>query len=145
MIYYLLYTSQPAIPMTREVLEDITQASVRNNKRDDITGILLGIEDKYMQYLEGDQEKVDALYNVLLEDSRHKNLVCWITGHTEGRVFAEWAMASWMLSKQELEQLSAPGDLKRFLQDPKQDPVQPKRFIALMNGLLKTWIANQSD
>ncbi|WP_420576530.1 BLUF domain-containing protein [Ekhidna sp.] len=145
MIYYLIYTSQPTIPMTEEVLEDITQISIRNNEKTGITGLLLGIENKYMQYLEGGQQEVDKLYETLKKDTRHRELVRWVTGYIEERVFSDWAMASWMLSKEKLESLSALSDLKKFLQDPKQNKIQPKRFIALMNGLLKTWIADQSD
>lgn len=131
--------------MTEDVLDEITETSIKNNKKTDITGFLLGMEGKYMQYLEGGQKEVDELYQIIQQDHRHKDLTCWVTGQTENRVFSEWSMACWMLPKEKLEALSALNDLKAFLEDTSQHPMQPKRFISLMNGLLKTWISDQTN
>jgi len=142
MVYFLIYTSTPRVEITREILNDIAMVSIKNNFKKGITGILLGMENKFMQYLEGDEQEVLALFETLKKDERHKDVTRWLSGHTQERVFSKWSMASWMVSPEELEKLSALKDLKHFLRNNEAD-IEPRRFIALMNGLLKTWIEKE--
>ena len=71
MVFYLIYTSTPRSPISREVLEEITAVSNKNNRRRGITGMLLGIENKFLQYLEGDEEEVMKLFEKIKSDPRH--------------------------------------------------------------------------
>ncbi|WP_436514540.1 BLUF domain-containing protein [Ekhidna sp. To15] len=145
MTYYTIYTSTPREKVTMETLREITQASQKNNPEKEITGILLGIENKFLQYLEGPEENVNALYEKIWKDPRHQNVTQWIKGYSNDRVFKDWSMGSWMLTNDELKNLPALSDLKNFLDDPINSELQSKKFIAMMNDLLKTWIAHEPE
>jgi hypothetical protein len=131
--------------MTIEVVEEITQASIRNNKQNDITGMLLAIEGHYLQFLEGKEAEVRILIEKIKQDPRHKDLVVWVTGYREERIFGQWSMGSWMLNNEVLKKLPGLKDLKNFIRDPENIDMPAKKFIMMMNGLLKTWIANEPE
>ncbi|WP_420576531.1 BLUF domain-containing protein [Ekhidna sp.] len=145
MIFYTIYTSAPRDEMSREILDQISKESQSNNSNDGITGILLGIENKYLQYLEGDEKEVSALFEKIKKDPRHQNVTQWIKGYSNERVFSDWSMGSWMLSSKELAELNALDDLREFLDDPLNSELQSKKFIAMMQSLLKTWIAHEPE
>lgn len=145
MTYYTIYTSTPQDKVTLETLKDITLASQKNNPQKQITGILLSIENKYLQYLEGPEENVNELYEKIWKDPRHQHVTQWIKGYSKERVFGDWSMGSWMLTNDELKNISALSDLKKFLDDPMNNMLQSKKFIAMMNDLLKTWIAHEPE
>lgn len=145
MTYYTIYTSTPREKITIETLRDITHVSQKNNPARGITGILLGIENKFLQYLEGPEENVNELFDKIWKDPRHKNVTQWIKGYSNDRVFTDWSMGSWMLTNDELKELPALADLKKFLDDPINSELQSKKFITMMNDLLKTWIAHEPE
>lgn len=145
MTFYTIYTSTPRDKMTMEMLMDITRVSQKNNALKDITGILLGIENKFMQYLEGPEDHVNELFETIWKDPRHRNVTQWIKGYSNDRVFKDWSMGSWMLSNEELKKISALRDLKAFLDDPINSELQTKKFIKMMNDLLKTWIEHEPE
>lgn len=145
MTYYTIYTSTPKDKVTMEVLRDITQASQKNNPKNEITGILLGIENKFLQYLEGPEEKVNELFEKIWKDPRHEHVTQWVKGFSKGRVFGDWSMGSWMLTNEELKKIPALSDLKKFLDDPLNSHLKSTKFIAMMNDLLKTWIAHEPE
>lgn len=145
MYYYLIYTSKPKVPVTLDVLEDITETSIANNKKRKVTGMLLGIQQKFIQFLEGEEKDVVEIYNKICQDSRHHEINKWLQGYENERVFKDWSMGSWMLSNEVLENLSALQDIQAFMQDPINDQLQSKRFISMMHELLKTWIAHEPE
>lgn len=145
MTFYTIYTSTPTDQVTFKTLKEITDASQRNNPEKGITGILLSIENKYLQYLEGPEEEVNKLFEKIWKDPRHKNVTKWVNGFSNERVFKDWSMGSWMLTNKELTQLPALADLKNFLDDPINSELQSKKFISMMNDLLKTWIVHEPE
>lgn len=145
MIYYTIYTSTPRDEMTEEILDSITEVSMQHNIEKGITGMLLGIENKYLQYLEGDEAEVSALFRRIKQDPRHQDVTQWISGMTDKRIFTYWSMGSWMLPNEDLENLEALGDLNRFLKDPYHDDFQSRKFLVMMENLLKIWIAHEAE
>ncbi|MEO9482977.1 MAG: BLUF domain-containing protein [Ekhidna sp.] len=145
MTYYTIYTSTPKDQVTMETLRDITKSAQKNNPEKEITGILLCIENKFLQYLEGSEENVNELFGKIWKDSRHHHVTQWIKGFSDGRVFEDWSMGSWMLTNDELKNLPALSDLKRFLEDPLTSELKSAKFITMMNDLLKTWIAHEPE
>ena len=145
MTYYTIYTSTPYDQVTLKTLREITEASRRNNPENDITGILLSIENKYLQFLEGPEDKVNELFERIQKDPRHRNVTKWVSGFSHERVFGDWSMGSWMLTNDELKNLPALSDLKNFLEDPINNHLPSKKFIVMMNDLLKTWIAHEPE
>ena len=74
MLIQLLYVSQPVGPITTTVTSPILKASIANNKFQNVTGVLCQGDGIYMQVLEGERCKVNALYSVIKSDPRNKNV-----------------------------------------------------------------------
>lgn len=144
MLFYTIYTSTPRMEMDSATLESITDTANKNNKRDGITGMLLGIEGKYLQYLEGDEEKVVSLFERIKSDGRHHQINQWVKGYIEKPIFGEWSMGSWMLHNEELEKLSALADIKKYLKSSGSS-TPTTRFIQMMNDLLQAWLAHEPE
>lgn len=140
MPFYLVYTSLPRIEMSRSTLDDITRLSIRKNNKKGITGMLLGIENRYLQYLEGDEVDILELFNRIKQDPRHYEVNKWIQGNTDKRIFSEWSMASWMLSNQEINNLPALKDIDVFLSNRENQEISSTRFIEMMKTVLETWL-----
>lgn len=145
MIFYTIYTSTPRIPMTKELLDQITATAIRNNKQKNITGMLLGIEGKYLQYLEGTEKNVVELFDKIKLDGRHHQVNQWVKGFTDKRIFSDWSMGSWMLNNEELMRLGSLKDLQSFLKSPESSSTPSGRFIQMMHDLLKTWIDHEPE
>lgn len=145
MIFYLVYTSLPRTEMTSEVLEDIAKSSARNNKKNGITGILLGIEGRYLQYLEGEKSAVLDLFEKLKSDGRHYEVHKWIQGNAKKRIFSDWSMASWMLTNKEIDQLKGVSEIKNFLSSNSGTEYPSHRFLEMMKNLLDSWIAHEPE
>ena len=87
------YISEFADSLSSEVIESITRVSAANNARDGITGMLMASGQLFFQLIEGPDEAVDALYDRILGDHRHRNVM--VLGDERGdlqRQCPDWAM-----------------------------------------------------
>lgn len=87
------YISEFAESLSPDDVEEITRVSAANNARDGITGMLMASGQLFFQLIEGPDEAVDALYNRILGDRRHKNVM--VLGDERGdlqRQCPDWAM-----------------------------------------------------
>ena len=145
MIYYTIYTSTPTEEVTKKMLDDITQESIHWNKDHGITGILISMDGRFHQFLEGDEKDVIEVFEMIKKDPRHQNVTPRVKGYANERVFSNWSMGSWMLSNEELENLSVLRDLKKYLENPVNDTLQSKKYLVMMDNILKTWIAHEPE
>lgn len=74
------------------VVPDIFKTARANNSTLGITGILLFDGLNFTQYIEGDPESLDRLFNKIIQDKRHKNLVVVSSGEQENRLYMNWGM-----------------------------------------------------
>ena len=108
-VSYLVYVSQAAKGMDKTILDDILSKSRANNSDKAITGILLFVEGRdsnrgsFMQLLEGDKEKINALRDVIFDDPRHHTKVVLEQGSKAARDFKDWSMALKTVKQSELE------------------------------------------
>jgi len=84
-----------------------------NNDRDGITGILIHDHRRYLQYLEGDEVRVEATFARIAMDPRHRAIMRLHSGTISRQQFPGWAMASKMAS--------ADGSLKASVERLVQD------------------------
>ena len=132
--------------MSIELLEEITAKSIENNKKAGITGMLLGIENRYLQYLEGKEPVVKGLMETIKKDGRHHEINQWLQGHTQERIFSDWSMGSWMLSNEKLKKLSAIKEIEDFLAEQWNEATQSKNlFLKMMQDLIRTWIKHEPE
>lgn len=90
----LIYISTAAGDVSAAERDAILRVSQRNNARDGITGVLLFNGRRFLQALEGEQRLVQAAYDRIKADTRHRAIVLLSTRDIAAREFGEWAMAA---------------------------------------------------
>jgi hypothetical protein len=93
-VFRLTYKSRLRVPQhdRKAELGAIFSTARSKNTRAGITGALLVWEDHIVQSLEGDEDTVRALYDVIERDPRHDRVEV-IGTETAARVFGRWSMA----------------------------------------------------
>ncbi|MGO2295170.1 MAG: BLUF domain-containing protein [Psychroflexus halocasei] len=89
--------------MTKKDVEDFLLYIREKNSRMGITGILLLIQGKFIQYIEGPSTKIDKLYKTIEKDKRHKDMLLLDTGHIEEQQFKDWSMAYHEISEMQVK------------------------------------------
>jgi len=74
-------------------LSSIFKTSIRNNRRDQITGCLALPDGRFVQALEGRRGRLDDLMARIRADARHQNVTVLGEWPIQARLFAGWAMA----------------------------------------------------
>lgn len=105
MQYYLIYISSSNGLLTKGQLDNILEGSRRNNAAMGITGMLLYYGGNIIQLLEGEEEKVKQLYQVIAQDERHKGIIKLLDGYSEERIFPDWSMGFRVLSGEQYANL----------------------------------------
>ncbi|WP_207485923.1 BLUF domain-containing protein [Arenibaculum pallidiluteum] len=88
----LVYVSAATRPMGEDDLLALLRQSRRNNERTGVTGLLLYMEGRFMQALEGEQDTVLALYRRIAMDARHRGVTTLIKFAIPARSFPDWSM-----------------------------------------------------
>ena len=76
-----------AVGQTTLSIAQILGAAERNNRRDQITGVMLFHEGRVLQAVEGQMGDLDRLFTRLLDDPRHTGLTVLATLPVESRRF----------------------------------------------------------
>lgn len=89
-------------------LNDIAEVAIKQNKIDNITGILCYGNGYFLQCVEGTEQALTNLKNRLLLDDRHKDLKILNFSALAERRFAAWSLRSitlerWMVSEPRLK------------------------------------------
>ncbi len=114
---YLIYVSQASSMMSESSLASILDTSRQNNRRDEITGLLIykvspnGKWANFMQLLEGGKAELDNLYQRLLADARHHSVILLERKDTSSRSFPDWWMGFRNIDIGDLNQFEGYSDL----------------------------------
>jgi hypothetical protein len=79
-------------------VEDILLQSVRNNRRDGLSGFLLCDGAHFAQVLEGPRALVEACFARICGDGRHQQVRLKVHGEEGGPYFPRWSMCGLYLS-----------------------------------------------
>jgi hypothetical protein len=90
--FYLIYCSVPTKKLKDEEVEELLLVARQANHIRNITGMLLCLQDMYVQLIEGDEADTRQLYINLTNDPRHRNITILKEGYIENRFFPEWSM-----------------------------------------------------
>ena len=134
MLVRLLYASRSAQPVSPEIVDSILFQSRRHNPALGITGILCQSGDAFLQVLEGGRNAVNQLYNQIVRDERHKDVVILHYEEVRERRFAGWTMGQVNLARVN------PSTLLKYSERPVLDPyaVSGKVSMALLEELIAT-------
>ena len=94
MFCQLLYISSVTRPMLRIDIEQILFTARRHNQRNEITGLLIASNRRFMQVLEGDKAMVFETFHRICRDDRHSASLILRETEIAERQFADWSMAS---------------------------------------------------
>ncbi|WKZ58156.1 MAG: BLUF domain-containing protein [Cyclobacteriaceae bacterium] len=119
-MYHLIYVSQAARPLAESELIEILRTSRENNASKNITGMLLYLNDKFIQVLEGEEKAVQELFDQISSDLRHNRVIRVLEGNAEQRTFKDWSMGFKQLyDTDEVEALTGFKDIDRFFSSDK--------------------------
>jgi hypothetical protein len=92
MLVRLLYASRAVDDVSQEGLMTILSQSKAHNPASGITGVLCSSGRLFLQLLEGGRMQVNALYNQIAADPRHRDVVILSYEEISERRFANWSM-----------------------------------------------------
>lgn len=104
--YQILYVSKPTKQIDSNSIRDIVTHATEYNTKNDITGILLFRSGVFLQLLEGEKSKVEALYVKIEKDPRHTNVVRILSIEENERIFPIWGMAYHEISDLDIKMVS---------------------------------------
>lgn len=88
----LIYISLLAKPLSRDQFDSLCLAASEFNGKAGISGLLLSNGKEFMQCLEGPAKSVKALYQRILQDSRHTDIRLLFSSPVSNRIFEGWSM-----------------------------------------------------
>ena len=91
-MFSLTYVSSAVQLLSALELAKLLEQCVANNRRRDVTGMLLYKEGNFMQVLEGERAVVLAVHAVISRDPRHRGLMTLLQGEISERQFPDWSM-----------------------------------------------------
>jgi len=134
MLVRLLYASRAVPAVDQEELLTILRKSKANNQPLGVTGVLCFSEGIFMQVLEGGRAPVNALYNRIARDERHRQVMLLHYEEITERRFGGWTMGQVNLAR------INPSVLLKYLEKPELDPfsVPGCDALALLEELIAT-------
>ena len=103
MLSRLLYKSRRSPHCSTKDIQKILKASNHNNPETGITGILLYNDQHFIQYVEGPQQSLEGLFEVIQLDKRHYEIHLISFSPTLTRIFPSWAMGAKGMSEGEIK------------------------------------------
>lgn len=96
----ITYISNFSRPLSLDDLDSISEVSIRNNKRDGLTGALFCFRNIFYQILEGESEAVDRCFARIEKDDRHsKVFMLQVESDIDRRKYSEWEMRTVILDE----------------------------------------------
>jgi hypothetical protein len=89
----IVYVSTATLPFSDADLIALLSQSQRSNSSRNVTGMLLYKDRNFMQVLEGPEDQVRALVEIIRADVRHAGFIKLLDREIEKREFSEWSMA----------------------------------------------------
>jgi Sensors of blue-light using FAD len=125
MLVRLLYVSRAVDHHAENHTEAILASSRDHNVSKGITGILCYGGDIFLQAIEGGREQVNALYNMLIQDKRHHDVVLLHYEEIKQRRFNGWTMGQVNLAKLN------PSLVLKYSETPVLDPYSVSGDVSL--------------
>lgn len=131
MIQLAYASSTRGLLTTGDIVKILAGSRVKNQKRG-ITGMLLYKGGNVLQIIEGENEEVLALFEVIQKDERHSGVIKLYQKNIDARDFPEWTMGFHDLGAEGARHLEG---FSEFL-DPRFDmhTINPSSAARLLNS-----------
>ncbi|MNH51676.1 Blue light- and temperature-regulated antirepressor YcgF [compost metagenome] len=128
-LHRIIYVSEAVGAAGTSLLSiaEILGVSERNNRRDHLTGVLLGHNGRFLQAVEGARTDIDRLMDRLRRDPRHVNLRLLSDQPIAARMFGDWAMG----------QATATPAMLDLLNDEDLSAISPAKAEAVLAATAK--------
>jgi hypothetical protein len=94
MLQRIKYVSQFSSDLSEAEVNRIAEQAARRNAERDVTGVLMTAGGIFFQILEGPPEAVTEIYDRILADERHTDVLLLSSEvGLSGRLFPDWSMA----------------------------------------------------
>lgn len=90
----LIYISSASAAMDEVEARKLLEKAAAKNARENITGLLYYGGRRFLQVIEGEDARIDRLFDRIASDPRHRGIVTLSRRPIEQREFGEWSMAS---------------------------------------------------
>ncbi|AZQ64320.1 BLUF domain-containing protein [Flammeovirga pectinis] len=137
-MFCLCYVSTRNDVLDDNILKDILMHSRAKNINLKLTGLLVLLENKFIQILEGEETDVLSLYSKIKMDHRHKAVQKLYSGYIQERNFKNWAMAFHEIYWEDLKEAGLINNFDNGL--PLEDYLEGKNhyiieFLKSYNGI----------
>ncbi|HMM87285.1 MAG: BLUF domain-containing protein [Gammaproteobacteria bacterium] len=134
MLVRLMYASRAVAAIGDDELHAILRKSKADNPKHGITGVLCYSQGIFIQVLEGGRGAVNRLYNRIVADARHADVVLLSYDEIGERRFAGWSMGQVHMNRLN------PALLLKYSETATLDPyaVSGKVSLALFEELVST-------
>ncbi|RZK90944.1 MAG: BLUF domain-containing protein [Hymenobacter sp.] len=92
-MHHIIYLSRATAPFSDEQLQALLEEARLHNAANELTGMLLYGNDQFLQVLEGERGRVQAIYERIGQDPRHHNVTLFADKQINERAFSGWSMA----------------------------------------------------
>lgn len=130
-IHQLIYVSD--LVGDEAQLSTILESAVRHNQADGITGMLLYSGGNFLQVLEGAAEQVQATYDRICLDPRHKNCLILLEHDVPERQFGRWSMGCRQLSADDVAKFPSHAPYFQYGFRRPDLQVQPGEALEMLN------------
>ncbi|XLS30767.1 BLUF domain-containing protein [Flavobacteriaceae bacterium M23B6Z8] len=93
LVFELSYKSKIKKNVSKKDVEQLVKISRTKNETFGITGCLVFLKDYFFQVIEGNKSDILQLYENILKDERHHDVVVLTKKFNAQRVFPEWSLA----------------------------------------------------
>ena len=93
MVHSLVYVSAADRALTGVDLQRLLVQSRRDNGANEVTGLLLYRAGTFLQFIEGSEATVEDLFETIVADERHHDVVLVRRRSQDRRQFPDWTMA----------------------------------------------------
>ena len=106
----ICYISQATAPMNSEALLSLLMQCRRNNVAREVTGMLLYGNGTFLQVIEGDDQVVDDLVELIGKDPRHTSVKLLSRRAINTRQYADWSMGFERITDESLQHVEGLRD-----------------------------------
>jgi hypothetical protein len=106
----LCYASAATRQFNKQDIVNLLLQSRAKNARLGVSGMLLYVAPSFFQILEGERAVVASLYDTIVRDQRHGDVLKLIEEPIEKRAFADWTMGYADVSRSELSAIPGLND-----------------------------------
>lgn len=122
---YLVYVSKESRKLNQTDLDEILAASQNYNDANKVSGILLYVEGRFFQVLEGPSDEVDLLFQTISKDPRHYESTIVAQGDLDKRFFEGWNMRFNKVSEEEFALLTGVRKFSTWFHVKPKEPNNP--------------------